>query len=269
MKILESEAEINGIAIYYRSCGSGDPLLLIIGLAGNADWWGDNFIEPLAERFHVVWFDNRGAGRSGKPEGPYSIPQMASDAAGLMDHLGWDSANVVGLSMGGMIAQQLTLDHPDRVKKLVLLSTTCGGREQATAEPEVYGILNMPRGALSDEAIARASLYLLFPPQYINDNPNIMEEVVKAICIAPIPARCFTEQLLAVSRWSVYGRLGELQLPTLIICGEQDILIPPPNSRILHEGISGSRLIALPGAGHAINTMCAEKVATEIVEFLS
>jgi pimeloyl-ACP methyl ester carboxylesterase len=269
MKTLESKVEINGIDIHYRSYGTGEPLLMIMGLGANADWWGDNFIEPLADAFEVVVFDNRGAGRSGKPEGPYSISLMASDTAGLMEHLGWDSANIAGLSMGGMIAQQLTLDHPEKVRKLVLMSTNCGGREQTTAEPEVYQLLNAPRETLTDEQIARASLYLIFPFQYINDNPDLMEEVVKIICIAPTPLSCYIEQLKAVSKWSIYTRLDELRLPTLILSGSEDILIPPANSRVLHEKISGSRLVELPGGGHQINIMFPEKVTGEILEFLS
>ena len=268
MKAVEGEVEINGITIYYRSYGDGDPLLLIQGLGANSDWWGDRFLEPLAEHFRVVTFDNRGAGRSGKPPGPYSIVEMASDTAELINHLGWDSTNVAGLSMGGMIAQELALDYPEKVRKLVLMCTTSGGREQTLADPEIYSILNAPRQGISDEYIARIGLNLLFPIEFINENPDLMDQLVHDMCIAPTPPEPFQAQVQAVSRWSVYDRISELKNPTLIFSGEKDILIPPGNSRILHDLIPGSRLIEVSGAGHGLPSMCPEKISSEIIDFL-
>lgn len=268
MKAVEGEVEINGITIYYRSYGDGDPLLLIQGLGGNSDWWGDKFLEPLAEHSRVVAFDNRGAGRSGKPPGPYSIVEMAADAAELINHLGWDSTNVVGLSMGGMIAQELALDYPEKVRKLVLMCTTSGGREQVLADPEIYSLLNVPRQGISDEQIARLSLNLLFPIEFINDNPDLMDQLVHDMCIAPTPPEPFLAQVRAVSRWSVYDRIGELKNPTLIISAEKDIMIPAQNSRILHDLIPGSRLIEVSGAGHDLPSMYPEKISSEIIDFL-
>jgi 3-oxoadipate enol-lactonase len=262
------EAEINGIKIHYREYGEGEPLLLIMGLGANADWWGDEFLQPLAERFHVVTFDNRGAGRSERPEGPYEVPQMAADAAGLMDHLGWESAHVMGASMGGMIAQELALQFPERVRRLVLLCTFCGGSEHVPAKPEVLSILAMPREGLTPADIARASLYLLFPPEYIEGNPDLMDDVVNTILIAPIEPKCFVWQYQGVSMWSCHARLGGLRHPTLIVTGTEDVLIPPENSRIIAEAISGSHLVEIEGAGHGLQTMFPEKVASEVISFL-
>lgn len=268
MEMREGEAEVNGINIYFREYGKGDPLLLIMGLSANADWWGEAFLRRLAERFKVVAYDNRGAGRSGKPEGPYPIPLMASDAAGLMDHLGWESAHVMGASMGGMIAQELALNHPHRVKRLVLLCTNCGGREQVLASPEVYQLLNTPREGLTPEDIARMSLPLLFPQRFIEENPAMMEEVLRAYLIAPIEPRCFVWQLMGITRWSCHSRLAELRHPTLIITGTEDVLIPPENSRILAEAIPNSRLVEIEGAGHGLQAMFPERVAAEAAAFL-
>ncbi len=268
MKAKENEAEINGINIYYREYGEGEPLLLIMGLSANADWWGERFLEPLAERFHVVTYDNRGAGRSGKPEGPYPIPLMAADAVGLMDHLGWESAHVMGASMGGMIAQELALDHPDRVRRLILLCTNCGGREQVLAAPEVYNLLHTPREGLSAEDMARLSLPLLFPQRYIEENPELMEEVLETYLIAPIEPRCFVWQITGVSTWSCHSRLASLRHPTLIVTGSKDVLIPPENSRILAEAIPDSRLVEIEGAGHGFQAMYPDKLAGEVLAFL-
>lgn len=268
MRVKESEAEINGINIYYREYGAGEPLLMIMGLSANADWWGDRFIKRFAELYHVVAYDNRGAGRSGKPEGPYPIPLMASDAIGLMDHLGWDSAHIMGASMGGMIAQEIALEYPDRVRRLVLLCTNCGGKEQVLAAPEVYNLLHTPREGLSDEDMARLSLPLLFPQRYIEENPQLMEEIVKNYLIAPIEPKCFVWQITGVSTWSSHSRLADLRHPTLIAAGSEDVLIPPENSRILAEAIPDSRLVEMEGTGHGFQAMCPDRLAEEVLSFL-
>lgn len=263
-----NEAEINGIKIHYREYGEGEPLLMIMGLGANADWWGDEFLQPLTERFHVVTFDNRGAGRSDKPEGPYTVPQMAADAVGLMDHLGWESAHIMGASMGGMIAQELALEYPERVRRLVLMCTFCGGREHVPAKPEVLSLLTMPREGLTPADIARSSLYLLFPPEYIEGNPEMMDEMVNMMLVAPIEPKCFIWQFTGVSMWSCHTRLGGLNRPTLVIAGTEDVLIEPENSRIIADAIPDSRLVEVSGAGHALQTMFPEKIDAEVISFL-
>ena len=265
----EGEAHVNGIDIFYRIQGEGDPLLMIMGLGANADWWYPPFLEPLEERYLVVTFDNRGAGRTTQAPGPYSIPMMAEDAAALMDHLGWSSAHVVGASMGGMIAQELALTYPDQVRKLVLMVTSCGGRESVPASPEVLGALAMPREGLSDDDIARATLFLLFPPWFMEKNPDLMEEVVRTNTQHPIAARCFMDQLNAILAWSAYSRLGELRHPTLVITGSEDILIPPRNARILAEAIPDCRLVEFEGGGHGLPAQFPERAAREILSFLA
>ncbi len=264
----ERTVEANGIRIYYREMGAGEPLLLIMGLGANVDWWDPVFLRRLADRYHVVAFDNRGAGRSEKPPGPYSINQMAEDAAALMDRLGWSSAHVLGMSMGGMIAQELTLLHHERVRKLVLVVTTCGGREQVLASPEVYKVLYMPKEGISPEVIARSTLYLLFPKDYMEAHPEKMERVVQDLLQAPISPEHFTYQLTAILNWSDFSRLGEIDKETLIITGSEDILIPPENSRILAREIPQSRLVEFPGGGHGLITQFPEEAANEVASFI-
>jgi 3-oxoadipate enol-lactonase len=269
MKTSTAEAEINGIAIHYREYGEGDPLLMIMGLGGNADWWSEETLQPLAERFKVVTFDNRGTGRSGKPEGPYPVPLMTSDALGLMDHLGWTSANILGISMGGMIAQEIACTYPDRVRRLILISTNCGGKEQVLAAPEVYAALNMPRTGFSNEDIARASLPLLYPQEYMEKNPQRIEETIESTLISPTKPECFMAQLNGLTKWSIHSRLCDMSKPTLIITGDQDVLIPPENSRVLADVIPNSRLVVIPEAGHAVTAMFPEEVTREVLSFLT
>src|SRR5262245_31254254 len=117
-----STAQINGIDVYYEEQGSGEPLLLIMGLAADSMAWMFQ-LPDFAKQYRTIVFDNRGVGRTSKPAGPYSIPQMADDAKGVLDALDIRRAHVVGVSMGGMIAQELTLRHPERVRGLVLACT--------------------------------------------------------------------------------------------------------------------------------------------------
>ena len=263
-----NEAKINGIKIHYREYGKGEPLLLIMGLSANVDWWGEEFLAPLAERFHVVAYDNRGAGRSDKPEGPYPIPLMAADAVGMMDHLGWESAHVMGASMGGMIAQELALEYPERVRRLVLLCTNCGGSEAVPASPEVLAMLYAPHKGMSEEDIARTSLYLLFPPRYMEENPEKMDEFVKDFLIAPIEPQCFVWQITGVTMWSCHSRLADLRHPTLIMAGSEDVLIPPENSRVLAEAIPNSQLVEIEGAGHGFQAMFPKEMTERTISFL-
>jgi 3-oxoadipate enol-lactonase len=269
MNMTTNSARINGIDIHYRTCGEGEPLLMIMGLSANADWWHPSFLAPLAERFQVVTFDNRGAGRTTQAEGPYSIPLMVEDTLGLMDHLGWQSANVLGASMGGMIAQELALEHPERVRRLILMVTNCGGQEQVLATPEALGLLYLPREGLSDEEAARAILPLLFPQAWMDENPELVEEAVRTNTVAPMANECFMAQLNAIIAWSDHSRLSGLRHPTLVITGSEDILIPPDNSRILAEAIPDSRLVEFAGGGHGLFVQFPEKATEEILAFLA
>lgn len=264
-----AQAEINGIDIHYRLHGEGEPLMLVMGMSGNADWWDPRLLGFLAERFQVLTFDNRGSGRTGKPEGPYTIAQMASDALGLMDHLGWECADVLGMSMGGMIAQEVALEYPERVRRLVLVSTHCGGQEQVPPEPDVQTVLTSRKGSLSPEEIIRATMHLLFTPEFMEKDPGLIEAVVGTNMIAPIPLKCFNAQLHAYLSYSNHHRLCDLRHPTLIIHGDRDILIPPENARVLADAIPDARMVLIPEAGHAVTTMNPEEVAQEVLDFLS
>ena len=264
-----NSARINGIDIHYRIYGEGEPLLMIMGIIANADWWYPPFLEPLTQRFQVVTFDNRGAGRTTQAEGPYTIPLMVEDTLGLMDHLGLPSAHVLGHSMGGMIAQELALEHPDRVRKLILMSTSCGGRESVPAAPEVFKALFTTGQGLSDEETARALPSLLYPQKFTDRNPELAEETVRLNFISPMTPACFMAQGNAAITWSDHSRLGGLRHPTLVITGSEDILMPPQNSRILAEAIPDSRLVEFEGGGHGLIVQFPEKAVEEILAFLA
>jgi len=129
------EARIDGVNIHYDEAGEGEPLLLIMGYGMPGDAWLGSL--PFLGGFRCVYFDNRGTGRSDKPDGPYTIDRMAEDAAGLLDHLGIARTHVYGVSMGGMIAQELALRHPEKIRSLALGCTLCGGEHSTMAEPQI------------------------------------------------------------------------------------------------------------------------------------
>ncbi len=146
--------------------------------------------------------------------------------------------------------------------------TSCGGQEHVPASPEVLKILFMPKEGITPEAMARSTLYLLFPREYIEANPTQMEEVVEAMLRAPISPDAFALQLTAITVWSSYARLKDIRSETLIVTGSEDILIPPENSRILARAIPGSRLVEYPGGGHGLITQFPREVAEEVASFL-
>src|SRR5213080_5282891 len=129
------DAIINGVRIHYNEAGEGEPLLLIMGYGMPGEAWLGSL--PFLGGFRAIYYDNRGTGLSDRPGGPYTIVQMADDAAGLLDRLGIDDAHVYGVSMGGMIAQELALRHPEKVRSLVLGCTMCGGEHSTMCEPEI------------------------------------------------------------------------------------------------------------------------------------
>jgi pimeloyl-ACP methyl ester carboxylesterase len=234
--------------MHYRIIGQGPPLVLIMGLSGDLTWW-----EPLARElekdFQLLLFDNRGAGLTDKPEEKYTIPMFASDTVGLMRALDIPKAHVFGVSMGGMIAQEIALNHPDRVDRLVLGCTHGGGKGFTMPSGEAVQALTLTRGK-SLEEIARQNMTLLFGPRFMEENPGFIETQIARYVENPPERRSFTQQFWAAIAHNCHDRLGEIRQPTLLLTGDADVLIPPENSRTLHAGIPGSRLVTLPGAGH-------------------
>jgi pimeloyl-ACP methyl ester carboxylesterase len=260
------KAQVNDIRMYYEERGEGFPLVLIMGLGCNLDWWGDELWDALASQYRVVAFDNRGAGRTDAPKVPYSIAGFAADTIGLMDALDIAKAHVFGVSMGGMIAQEVALRYADRVEKLVLGCTCCGGPETIQASPEVLQIL-VTRNDHPD-AMKAGITKLLFPDAFAAIHASRIEEYWKRISAIPTEPDAFYRQLTAIQQWGCFDRLPNLQAPTLILHGTDDILVPPGNAEVLANRIPNATVKLYEGTGHGFTGQMPQEVAADVLAFL-
>ncbi len=243
--------------LHHVQRGSGPPILLVQGLGGDSVHWGEAFLRRLEQRFTVTAYDHRGIGRSPRlAEGTaaFSIPDLAEDAAALLDHLGLASAHVLGLSMGGMVAQELVLRHPERVRTLVLAGTTAGGPTALGTYPPIVQALAGPllRGAGVPEALV-----------------GMVVGRARQLGVAPDEAalRTILAQVGAIGGHDTLERLRGVAVPTLVLHGERDPAVPVANARILADAIPGARLEVLAGAGHIVFWQQPERCAELVAEF--
>jgi len=261
-------AKVGDIDLYYEVHGKGEPLLLIMGYGSNSGHWFV-ILPRLAAHFQTIIFDNRGTGRSGKPEIPYTADMMVGDPIGLMDSLGIDSAHVFGTSMGGMIAQQIALEHPARVKKLVLGCTSCGGAHAVGSTPEARDFLfNPERAKWSDEERARSTVPWLWNQDFIDRHPEAVERYVKMTTQHATPMHGYMGQAHFILTHDTYDRLPDLKIPTLVLTGKRDRLIPCENSAILASRIPGAELVMFEKAGHGFISDTMEESSEKIISFL-
>ena len=260
--------KVNDIQIYYEVHGEGFPLIMIMGLSANVNWWDPRMIQKLSKNFKLVMFDNMGAGRTDISDRRCTIKSFAEDTAGLMNALGISRAHIIGVSMGGMIAQELALNYPEKVEKLVLCSTNCGGAKSVLASQEVLGTLTTDRSTLSPEEIIRMTIPILFTEDFIKKNPDLIELSIQQILRAPISNEAFTRQLNAIMEFDTYDRLPQIRASTLILHGKRDILVPPENGSILAETIPNAKLVYFENSAHGLVEEM-EKVIHVLLNFLT
>ncbi len=261
-------ARAGDINVEYYLEGSGPPLLTIMGFSGQASSWSERFLELLRSHFQIVRFSNRGTGLTDRPQVQYSVPMMADDAAGLLRELGVGKAHVLGISMGGMIAQELVLNHPQRVQGLVLGCTTPGWSHGVPPSQEIMALL-MPAPGLSLEEQFRKAWPAIVTPEFVEREREFLEEMLRIGLVNVTTMDTLMRQAAAIQGFDAYDRLPEIQTPTLIIHGDKDKLVPPQNGDILRERIPGSTLRTVSGAGHMFFWERPAESAAAIVEFLS
>jgi 3-oxoadipate enol-lactonase len=243
----------------------GTPLLLVQGLGHTADMWF-RILPGLSSNRRTIRFDNRGVGRSNVPPTPWSITDMADDAVAVMDAAGVDRVNVFGVSMGGLIAQELALDHPDRVERLVLGGTHPGGRDAVRMDPAAAMML-MDRTPGTAREAAVASVPFLYAEDTNRDDIDVDIDVRVRY---PMRASAYFGQLDAMRRHEgTLDRLPKLTAPTLVIHGREDRLVKPRNAEIIAAAIPGARLTLIDGAGHVFWTDRPEQTVALVTQFLA
>jgi pimeloyl-ACP methyl ester carboxylesterase len=252
--------------LYYESTGSGHPVLLISGLGMAATaWW--RTIPVLAQGLRVLAFDNRGVGRSELTRGPYSLDRLADDAVAVLDAAGEESAHVYGLSMGGMIAQQLALRHPERVRALVLGASTAGGLRHELPDEATLDFMERRAAMRPEEAVWAAVPFTYGRATRERHADRIGQDVVQRLRY-PITRAGYEAQLAAAWGHDTSHRLGGIAAPTLVLHGTEDRIVPIANGMRLAEGIRGARLKVLRGAGHFYTTD-APRADQHVLRFLT
>jgi 3-oxoadipate enol-lactonase len=244
-----TKVEVAGREFHYERGGSGEPLLLIQGMSGTHLSWGEPFKGALEENFDVVAFDNRGIGLSGPVDGPFTIVEMAEDTAALLGELGLESAHVVGISMGGMIAQELALAEPQLLRSLTLGCTYCGGPGSMLMPEEnlqklVAGMASGDR----DKAI-RAGYEVNLSPAFRSDQSTFAAFNEMATSV-PAAKATIELQAQAIFGHDTSGRLGEISAPTLIVHGTEDGVLPFPNGELIASLMPTARFEVFEGVGH-------------------
>lgn len=256
------EAEVNGQRISYEVQGEGEPLVLVMGLGVDRVGWLPQ-LRVLTEHHQVVVFDNRDVGRSTRAEQPYEISDMADDLLGLVDEIGLDTFHLVGMSMGGAIAQHAALKAPERIRTLTLIVTYAYG---APDRPRIWApmLRQMPREWRLD------FLLMMVHSQEFAES-DFLPVVRQAMLDYPYQQEvdAFIRQIEAAGRHDVRDRVGSLTMPVQVIGAEQDMMVPVWKSKELAALIPGAELHILEGAGHAVNLERVDELNRMILEFAS
>ena len=253
-------------SLYYEVHGAGYPLILIRGLGSNADHWYAQ-IYDLVRYYRLIIFDNRGIARSGDPGGAFSIKDMAEDTIFLMDAIQIRQAHILGLSMGGMIAQEIAIRFPERVKRLILAVTHCGGAHQVKAQDEVVETIRRMIVDNSIEARVQAA-EVFFAPQTIKERPQIVQEYAAVSMRYPAGSDILQRQWDAISAHDAGDRLSQINAGTLVLTGAGDVLVPTANSKILADRIPNAELCVVQGGGHQILIEQPQSCNRAMIQFL-
>ena len=239
----------NGLCLHYADAGQGPPVVFLNGLAGDHLYWMGQF-RPFGNRYRCLAPDNRDAGRSDYAGDSYSVGDLADDVAALLAEVAQAPAHVVGLSLGGMIAQELALRHPERVRSLFLVGTLARADDWFNATLDAYSLIR--RQVADTPAFFEALLPWLVSHRFFESSTKV-EWLCASLRQNPQPQRIdgFFRQFDAIRRHDTLERLGEVRCPVLVAVGEDDRIVPPRYARQLAERVPQARLEVLPGIGHA------------------
>jgi pimeloyl-ACP methyl ester carboxylesterase len=258
-------ADSDGVWIAWRSHGTGEPVLMIMGFMGSSKAWF-RLLPHVAAGHRAIVFDNRGTGDSDRPGGLWGMSDLVRDAVAVLDAAGEESAHVIGASMGGMIAQQLALDHPDRVRSLTLAATQAA---RGSGPPPWRMMASLAlRGVLGPGRTFALVAPLLYSDRTRRERHERLEEDIRIRGADATPIATAPAQMAAILGHDTRERLPELRMPVLVVHGEEDRLVPTELGRELAERIPGAELVLVPECGHVITTDAEELVAPAILDFL-
>jgi 3-oxoadipate enol-lactonase len=261
-------ASNDGVRLAYDDRGDGDPILFVQGLGYDRNGFGP-LPGLLANDFRVITFDNRGVGDSDVPEGPYAVPQMAVDALAVLDAAGIESTHVLGVSLGGFIAQELALSYPERVRKLVLVSTAAGTQPPCYPMPE-RGLEAFARFQTMDrEAGFRLMVENSLGDHGVRERPELVEEIYAYRLERGPTLAGWQAQAIAGATFDAYERISAIAAPTLVVQAQGDFVVDERNADILVERIPDARLHLIEDRGHLVVWEEGETLAPVVREFLT
>jgi 3-oxoadipate enol-lactonase len=262
--------EVSGRRLAFDEVTPQEPrgtVLLLCGIGAKRQGWYKQ-LEVLGEHYRTLALDYRDVGDSDSASDQYSIHELADDVHGLAGELGIERASLVGISMGGFIALELALAHPEFVDRLILVVTSAGGKAHVSTSPEVMGALMPGEEEIESGEGARRVCSLVAGPSFAERHPGAIEEFVEIAQHNPMHVDAYLRQLSACRAHDVAGRLGEIAAPTLVIHGDADPLVRIENGRHLAGGIPGARLIVYEGVGHIPEVECFEQFNRDLLDFL-
>ena len=263
-----SVIQVNGIDLFYTIEGSSEnePLLLVAGFDSDSSTWAA-MMPLLVKQYQVLRFDNRGIGQSSVPDSSYSIKQMAADAAALLDYLSISQVNVAGSSMGGQIAQELALAHPEKIKSLIILSSWASRNDKFNSLIEMFGDLAQK---LERTLYQKVLLPWVFTDAFYS-TPGAMEQLLSLIENQPFPPtpHGLYHQSRAILSSDTSDRLADIHCPTLVVVGKEDLVTPIKFSQQLAQGIPKAELAILEHGGHAFVVESADAVVKVMLDFLA
>jgi 3-oxoadipate enol-lactonase len=256
------------VKIHYQDTGAGPPLLILNGWTASGLIWPDEWVHQLEPHFRLLRVCNRGTGWSDAVSDPFTVADMVADAIGVLDAEGVEQAHVFGLSMGGMIAQQLALTHRDRVDHLVLCATAPPPPDFVTADPAVFAkLFTPPEGATTTEEIVGNVWSSIVGPGFQERGKDVLDRLVSRAVERPTPLEVIMLQMQAIATRT--GDPADIAAPTLVIHGGDDPLLPVANGRRLAELVPGAHYVELPGVGHLVPWEEPEKTASAMLEFFA
>jgi 3-oxoadipate enol-lactonase len=263
------KVKVGDINIYYEEHGKGEPLLLIAGWGTDLSCWQLQ-IPELSTRYRVVAFDNRGAGRTDAPDEPYSFRMMADDAVGLLDSLRIDRAHILGVSMGGCIAQEIGIEYPERTRSLLLAATTAAPGASHLLMHTLVAWSTAMREGVSAKTMARIQLPYVVTSRFF-DQPEMVALFVDTMAANPCQPRAYAcqRQTEASAGQDTRPRLKQIAAPTLVMAGKEDIMLPVKHSEELAARIPGAQLIVLEGGAHGFSIEIADKFNRAVLDFLA